>query len=656
MKWPASGPGGICMEKTIRKNDCVMYTDDKGATVYGYVVDKHKKQGTCDVVDRDLCETVTLAQDRLTVVAPTSLSADQLRRILRYELPLAQLVRTIVPLDNFRVEESCAYSLDDMMACVRGLAAAHLDAEEFSTWLELVFHLLHFDYIPADTPQRDQTRILFDHAYPANDAAFAEDIFTTLADLYYAQPACGTDQGLNLPAIEEDLENYRADKPVRIHLWSRENLDNLFYAAGEHMGEGWTEEELVQARELIKSQAQEGSVYALQALAYACYGGSRLMACDWPASCDALTRLMDSETVSDLDKCIYANSLGAIYYYGRLGAPDYDKALRAFTLAAAGGIYDAMYKLSDMYAQGKGVAKNSQAATSLVRLVYDQCERRIKHGDYRSDFADAAMRMGKLAQEGYLNNDPYYYYTLADYAIRKRLPYHQQGDGEIYSGIQKELAKIRETRPLRTRSELTCDNFPPVVDELFRKYTCEVSVKRHKDDLRITVTRLPRPGQAAPKQVFECSPDDGYAALITGASFLAHNVKEAPNFGKKTHFRADGIDFDMTGGKSSRYSFCYHGQRVFSFSAKNFTRKFPQAHDDQDLTLFAQVRFAPGQTPVDCICDLPQAKAGDHVIVDMAGQEREAVVERVFRADPETLLMPDACYCHVVRPADQDPV
>ena len=600
------------MEKSIHKNDCVLFRGEDGTPSYGYVVDKHKKQGTCEVMGIGEYETVTLPEEALTVIAPVGLSVETMGRILRYEVPMAELARTIVPIENFRVEGTYRYGLEDMVAAVQNLSAAHLDAETFNQWLELVFQLMHFDYSCQGEPERDEAHRYFDAAYPLNDAAFAEDIFNTLSDLCYTDPLTGTDDGLFAGQILEDLAHYRRSETVRRHLWSRENLDNLFYIADETMGEGWTEEELSEARALIFEYADKGFVYAIQAMAYASYGGSRLMDCDWERSRSALERLMAlGDAVSDMDKCIYANSLGAIYYYGRTtnGVPDYERAFAAFSLAAAGGIYDAMCKLSDMYAKGQGVPKNTQAATNLVRLVYEQCDQRIRHGDFRSDFADAAVRMGKLAQEGYLSNDPYYYFTLADYAIRKRLPYHQRGDGAVYKGIQKELARIRETRPLRTRSELTYDNFPPIVDELFRKYSCEVTVKKHKSNLKITVRRLPRPGQTAPKQIFECSPDDGYCALISEVTFVAKGVKKAPDFGKKTHFRADGIDFDLADGESDRYSFCYHGERVFG------------AGDDAD-------------------------HAG---LVDVAGQEREAVVERIFRADRSGMLNPENCYCRIIR-------
>ncbi len=55
-------------------------------------------------------------------------------------------------------------------------------------------------------------------------------------------------------------------------------------------------------------------------------------------------------------------NLGYVYYYGRLGKPDYEKAFHYFALGAFDGHLVSLYKIGDMYLNGLYVPKNEREA------------------------------------------------------------------------------------------------------------------------------------------------------------------------------------------------------------------------------------------------------------------------------------------------------
>ncbi|MGN0692556.1 MAG: hypothetical protein ACI4K7_09445 [Oscillospiraceae bacterium] len=148
---------------------------------------------------------------------------------------------------------------------------------------------------------------------------------------------------------------------------------------------------------------------AIGTLGYSYYGGNDIYPCDWNKSRDCFLKLMEMDNVDDLQKCYYANTLGYIYYYGRCNdsVPEYDKAYKYFSIGAAGGIYESIYKLSDMYIHGYGTTKNNRAAKTLVDMVYEETAEQIIAEKYDCKFADAALRKGNLCRDGVSSGNSY---------------------------------------------------------------------------------------------------------------------------------------------------------------------------------------------------------------------------------------------------------
>lgn len=62
--------------------------------------------------------------------------------------------------------------------------------------------------------------------------------------------------------------------------------------------------------------------------------------------------------------------LGYIYYYGRVGQPDYEKALHYYKLASDQGNLVAAYKLADMYKNGYYVQKDYPKYVQIIKSLY----------------------------------------------------------------------------------------------------------------------------------------------------------------------------------------------------------------------------------------------------------------------------------------------
>ncbi len=65
-----------------------------------------------------------------------------------------------------------------------------------------------------------------------------------------------------------------------------------------------------------------------------------------------------------------AEGLGYIWYYGRTGVKDYDKAFKYYTKAMENGQLRSMIKVADMYKNGYGVEKNYSKYCEMIEQAY----------------------------------------------------------------------------------------------------------------------------------------------------------------------------------------------------------------------------------------------------------------------------------------------
>lgn len=383
------------------------------------------------------------------------LTPEQLKKIARYEMTF----RGILPesgADSVYMLGDTGYffSLEDLTAALRSLQTVNPTIYDFDEyWLHPIlclsdaFHLNEARglYIGIDdTPEELRG---YDGLF-VRDYQYFDDIWTTLSEACVSH---GEDMHLaDVIAFDEifsDLARYADNKgkPLEEWVFSEKEMMNYIRSFQEDPRvANASEKELRLCRKMVESLIEADYNLALSIKGYACYGGSRLYDCDWPASRDCITRLY--EKTEDPQ---YANTLGYIYYYGRCtgGIPEYDKAFHFFEIAAANGLYEGMYKLADMYRHGYGCKESPRTASSLYKMVYDNC-----YAHYMNDedvpFADAALRMGNVYAGGIgVEQDPrpaYYYYLQADYAARRRAEKSDFfGNAAVVIRIQKAMEKAK---------------------------------------------------------------------------------------------------------------------------------------------------------------------------------------------------------------------
>ena len=89
-------------------------------------------------------------------------------------------------------------------------------------------------------------------------------------------------------------------------------------------------------------------------------------------------------------------NLGYIYYYGRLGKPDYEKAFHYFALGAFDGHLISLYKIGDMYLNGFYVPKNEREAFH----IYIHCLEGITPETEPFVAGPVYLRLGRLFLNG----------------------------------------------------------------------------------------------------------------------------------------------------------------------------------------------------------------------------------------------------------------
>lgn len=210
------------------------------------------------------------------------------------------------------------------------------------------------------------------------------------------------------------------------------------------------------AEELCK----EGNRDGLLAVGYGCYGGNRVFPCDWKRAEKCMLKLF--ETVREVpDRAFYANTLGYIYYYGRCndGVPEYEKAYKYFSFAAFNQVFEAEYKIADMFQKGRGVAKSPETAEYMIRFLYNDTLSHFKRGRLSSKFADVALRMGGFCKnEEFPEKSDYKamlrYYYQAEFAIRLRTKeYDFYGDERVREDIEAALEKAKSESGFKPSSK-----------------------------------------------------------------------------------------------------------------------------------------------------------------------------------------------------------
>lgn len=122
----------------------------------------------------------------------------------------------------------------------------------------------------------------------------------------------------------------------------------------------------------------------------------------------------------EAEKCGYDTStnLGYIWYYGRTGEVNYEKAYYYFKKASDIGDNIATYKLADMYKNGyyveKDYKKYKEMISSLIKKLYDK-------NFFYDPFAEVALRYGDILYEEGKEEDALSLYKAAKFCLSDKL-------------------------------------------------------------------------------------------------------------------------------------------------------------------------------------------------------------------------------------------
>lgn len=377
-----------------------------------------------------------------------------------------------------------------------------------------------------------------------------------------------------------DVSLQECREEIQVYLQQRDRPDterDMTWRQMKHFLACWRSDEKIVAadsrirciyRKVVDALVERSDPEALEKKAYACYGGNSVYDADWQASHDCLTRLMEIRPSPE-----YANSLGYIYRYGRVhdGEPEYEKAFRMFSIGAAGGNPESGYQLADLFLSGHGTVKSPEIATRLIHELYRKSLGDIRHGQFRSAFADIAVRQGDLLRTGQDVSSPepspdgaYYYYLQAQFAIRMRR--HEAdfyGDDALERRVSQSIAQVlplssyqRKIRCVRIHS----------LDYLLqyglrRHHFLQMHWKNEPGGVKtIWFQVMPYDGEATPPKIFMTVPEAHYCSLAETVTVTAKNITcleinaEAP------------VYFDDIRGAE----FFFYGKKVASIRADLF--------------------------------------------------------------------------------------
>ena len=138
--------------------------------------------------------------------------------------------------------------------------------------------------------------------------------------------------------------------------------------------------------------------------------------------------------------------LGYVWYYGRTGTKDYEKAFKYFSAAAVKGNLVAKYKIADMYKNGYFVDRDYEKYKEIIRELYPE----VEDAEYLGDpLPEIFTRLAAIeAEEGNTDEAVDLYFRAKDF-LAQRIMYNPFfGNMNIMKWLIEDLYKLIEPDPL----------------------------------------------------------------------------------------------------------------------------------------------------------------------------------------------------------------
>lgn len=626
------------MKRKIKVDDIVFWKSGR-KTLYGQVLEIDGDTALVSLRSEELWgEERSLPLSGLTYEPPVILTVPALRQFSRFEITYAELMQGRV-YAGIEIPEPYQIVPDDLKTAVINYHKSGLDEDGFGAeyfwmlWDEI------YDGVGMETALSGPDEDADDQMTVPNQYSVFGNAWQIFIDKYYHE---NEDANLDDVITEVQIWEDNKDKPL---------LEREFsLAQKKDFLEFWDDDQLELADEDIKAVyrkildglCEEDDTDALQKKAYACYGnGNAAYGQNWPESMKCLLRLMEIDPNPQT-----ANTLGYMYYYGRCtdGVPEYDKAFYYFSIGAAGWYYESRYKLSDMFIHGYGVAKNPKAAAAIIWELYEEQLKKIRYSDFRSNFADVALRAGNLCKDGIdCAANPYnafYFYLQARYAIHMRmLTEDNYGDQKIAAGIDEAIAQVLPQtlyeKPCKTVRFYNLENL--LRYGLRKRHHLEMTVHRTSDTkARLIFRTVPYEDEKHAPKLLITVPPAHYCSLVGKVSVKAEKIETL-----QTVNDSDTVLFDSIYGDE----LYLYGKKVAEIDAE-FIFKVPK-HDRKKHS-FVSVTFTPGGKRYDYLSDIP-LQPGDRAVVETVRGESVVTVEAVFEKAASELAMPVEKYKKILR-------
>ena len=139
------------------------------------------------------------------------------------------------------------------------------------------------------------------------------------------------------------------------------------------------------------------------------------------------------EMAAELGLTDACSGLGYIWYYGRTGKRDFEKAFHYYSIAAAAGDLQAEYKLADMYRNGYFVEKDEAKYRSVIESLYPK----VKDARYLSEpLPEVFTRLARIRAEEGKKEEAVELYRRAKEFLAQRIRYTGFfGDLSIMMGL-----------------------------------------------------------------------------------------------------------------------------------------------------------------------------------------------------------------------------
>ncbi len=567
-------------------------------------------------------ETYHAPKEDVSLLPFIYLDEKEFRKFARYEITLQDLIshtltEIIVNRDHYVI------TLEDILCVVRKLIRENIEPVVFyEEWLFYFEDIISADLYDVDNVFYNRNTIL-------------GNVAEAFSDMLYIK------KHVDLTEIETAILNYLEDenKPLSQRRYPDYCKAQLLSALSDDSAlENASEDEAVLYKCFAEELCEKGIKEGLNAVGYGCYGGNRVFPCDWKKSEECMLRLID--TVDGMpDRAFYANTLGYIYYYGRTtdGKPDYEKAYKYFSLAAFNGIYEAEYKVADMYKNGYYVPKCIETAKGIVAGLYDRNLEFIQCGQFNCKFADIALRMGGFFE----NEDDDFdgnsammlkYYYEASFAIRMRMiETDYYGDTKVFDAIEKALGDAKKSINFEPVSKIKFRS----IEHLFFNYLSqgnilEVSVKELSGgDYKITFKPTGISEIGYPNRLFITIPELDMCGLYDSFSVTMIPDDDDIVFFERNRFYVDEIRLD---------EFLCNGFTVFSSGSCVYEIKKPKT--DATKYRFVTVKFNENDSFCDYLCDDENIRIGDRITVNSDGEEAEVTVTNVFEKSKSETSLP----------------